>query len=325
MAAFPSLRPKIMDTQPSKIRQEVEALLGFPVAGSKFTQCELISTQSHDGWVLENWLFEADDAAQAPSEQVPGTFLRPPEGSAPVPAVLYCHAHGNRYDYGMDELMEGRGSLQSAYGPDLQNRGIASLCLEMPAFGARQEPDEQTRTKAHLWHGSTLFGQMLSELSAGISFLEDHPAIDTSRIGALGFSMGSTHAWWLAALDERIKAAVALCSFADLETLVATGDHNGHGIYMMVPGLVKRFSSGEIAGLAAPRALMVGVGLQDWSTPENCFLPARKALEKAYANTPDQLHFHIEPDHGHEETPAMRAQVLSFLGSHLGQTAHGAH
>lgn len=299
--------------------------MGFPVAGSKFTQSKLTDRQSHDGWVLEHWLFETGNASKAPGEQVPGTFLRPPEGSAPVPAVLYCHAHGNRYAFGSGELMEGRGSLQGAYGPALQQLGIASLCLDMPAFGARQEPDEQTRTKAHLWHGSTLFGQMLSELSAGISFLENHPIIDADTLGTLGFSMGSTHAWWLAALDERIKAAVALCSFADLETLVATGDHNGHGIYMMVPGLVKRFSSGELAGLAAPRALMVGVGLQDWSTPENCLLPARKALEEAYGGTPDRLHFHVEPHHGHEETPAMRAQVLSFLSSHLGQTVHGSH
>lgn len=310
-----------MKTEPSKIRQEVEALLGHRVAGSRFTRSTRTSTESYNGpaqmsWVLEHWLFET-----AIGEHVPGTFLRPADGNVPAPSVLYCHAHGNRYEFGMGELMEGRSSLQGAYGSALQKIGIASLCLEMPAFGARQDPDEQTRTKAHLWHGRTLFGQMLSELSAGLSFLEAHPVIDADRLGVLGFSMGSTHAWWLAALDERIQAAVALCSFADLETLIATGDHNGHGIYMMVPGLVERYSSGQLAGLAAPRALMMGVGLQDWSTPERCVQPAREELEKAYAQSPDKLHLHIEPDHGHEETPAMRTQVLSFLTSHLGSVA----
>lgn len=307
-----------MKIQPSKIRQEVEALLGHRVAGTVFTKSTRTGTRTQDGWALEHWLFETSSG-----EEIPGTFLHPPEGSALVPAILYCHAHGNRYEFGMSELMEGRGSLQGAYGPALQELGIASLCLEMPAFGARQEPDEQTRAKAHLWHGSTLFGQMLAELSAGISFLADQSVIDPANIGTLGFSMGSTHAWWLAALDERVKAAAALCSFADLKTLIATGDHNGHGIYMMVPGLVERFSSGQLAGLAAPRALMIGVGLQDWSTPENCLLPARAALEAAYIDAPEKLLFHVEPDHGHEETPAMRAQVLSFLKSHLRQTENG--
>lgn len=286
--------------------------MGHRVAGSRFTQSQLTKTEGHDGWVLEHWLFTSE-----PGEQVPGTYLRPPEENDPVPAVLYCHAHGNRYDFGMQELMEGRGSLQGPYGPALQVLGIASLCLEMPAFGARQDPDEHTRAKAHLWHGRTLFGQMLAELACGLSFLADHPSIQANRLGALGFSMGSTHAWWLAGLDERVKAAAALCSFADLEMLVATGDHNGHGIYMMVPGLVERFRSAELAGLAAPRALMIAAGLQDWSTPENCFSPAKARLERAYTQAPEQLHFHIEPEEGHVETPAMRTAVLDFLSSHL--------
>lgn len=310
--ALPSRLPDTMEMQPSTIREEVESLLGHTVAGARFAKSTRTAAQDHDGWVLEEHLFET-----ATDEPVPGTFLRPPDGTAQVPAVLYCHAHGNRYGFGMGELMEGRGSLQEAYGPALKDLGIASLCLEMPAFGARQEPDEQTRAKAHLWHGRTLFGQMLAELSAGISFLADQPTIDPDSIGTLGFSMGSTHAWWLAALDERVRATVALCSFADLETLIATGDHNGHGIYMMVPGLVERYSTGQIAALAAPRALMIGVGLQDWSTPQNCFLPARARLETAYADAHDKLHVHIEPDHGHEETPAMRSAVLNFLRSHL--------
>lgn len=320
MADLPSRSPKAMKTQSSKIRQEVEALLGHRIAGSRFTQSTRTSSEDQNGWVLEQWLFKTSTG-----ENVPGTFLRPPDGHAPVPAILYCHAHGNRYEFGMDELMEGRGSLQGAYGPALRKLGMACLCLEMPTFGARQQPDEQTRAKAHLWHGKTLFGQMLSELAAGLSFLQDHPLIDAGHLGVMGFSMGSTHAWWLAALDERIKTAVALCSFADLETLIATGDHNGHGLYMMVPGLVERFSTGQLVGLAAPRALFIGVGLQDWSTPENCFEPARATLEAAYAPVPDQLHFLVDPDHGHEETPAMRAEVLSFLKSHLHQTVSGLH
>lgn len=187
----------------------------------------------------------------------------------------------------------------------------------MPAFGARQERTESERAKKHLWNGTTLFGQMLEELAAGISFLADHADINETCIGALGFSMGSTHAWWMAALNERVKATVALCSFADLGCLTQTPDHDGHGIYMTVPCLLNHFSTGQIAGLAAPRALMIGVGLQDWSTPERCFEKARKELDAAYSDTPEALHFHIEPDMGHVETPAMRQASLDFLEAHL--------
>lgn len=302
----------------SKTRQEViqdlENLLGSHLNEATFAPPRLVERQDHHGWHLDTLYFDRADG-----ETVPALFLHPIDPQKPVPATLYCHAHGNRFDFGMAELMEGRGSLQGPYGPALAKRGIASLCLEMPAFGNRQDRSESERAKKHLWNGTTLFGQMLEELAAGLNFLAAHVEIDDTRLATLGFSMGSTHAWWMAALDERVKAGVALCSFADLDCLTQTPAHDGHGIYMTVPGLLNQFSTGKIAGLAAPRALMIGVGLQDWSTPEPCFAKARAELEAAYDGKSGALQFHIEPDMGHVETPAMRQASLDFLEANLCQ------
>jgi len=297
-----------------EVIQELENLLGSRLSEAAFAPPRLVDRQDHQGWHLDTLQFDGADG-----ETVPALFLHPIDPQKPVPAVLYCHAHGNRFDFGMAELMEGRGSLQGPYGPALQALGIASLCLEMPAFGNRQNRLESERAKKHLWNGTTLFGQMLEELTAGISFLADQTDVDENRIGALGFSMGSTHAWWMAALDDRLKASIALCSLADLDCLTQAPAHDGHGIYMTVPGLLKTFSTGQIAGLAAPCALMIGVGLQDWSTPKPCFEKARAELDAAYCDTPEALHFHIEPDMGHVETPAMRQASLDFLEAHLCQ------
>lgn len=263
------------------------------------------------GWRLEKLRFEGRDG-----EQVSASFLHPPDGHPPVPAVIYAHAHGNRYHMGCEELTEGRPALQGPYAPDLVRLGIAALCIEMPCFGARQQPGESARAKAALWKGETLWGQMLAEQIAGVDFLAAHPAIRPDGIGALGFSMGSTLAFWLAALDARVRACAAQCSLADLETLIGKGAHDGHGIYMTVPGVLPVARTGQIAGLIAPRALHVSVGLQDWSTPKAAFDVARQDLETAFA-TGGQLSLHVEPDTGHEETPAMRRAVLAFLSSEL--------
>lgn len=283
---------------------------GFPGAG--FASASVRGQRECHGWVLDDLLFTS-----ATGEAIPAYLLRPPSGHAPVPGLVYCHAHGNRYAMGRDELIAGRPALQGAYAADLVALGIAALCIEMPCFGARQVPGESARAKALLWHGETLFGQMLAEQRACVDFLAAHPAIRPDRIGALGFSMGSTLAWWLAALEPRVAAASALCSFADLETLVALDAHDGHGIYMMVPGLLRLARSGQIAGLAAPRALQIAVGLQDWSTPEPAFSLARRDLEAAYAATPERLSFLVEPESGHQESPAMRRAVLDFLRREL--------
>ncbi|MCP4385922.1 MAG: prolyl oligopeptidase family serine peptidase, partial [Hyphomicrobiales bacterium] len=243
----------------------------------------------------------------------------PAKADVPVPALLYCHAHGDRYSIGREELLDSRPALQGPYAADLVERGFAVLCLEMPCFGERMGGIESAMSKAHHWHGRTLFGRMLAELVAGIDFLAAHPAVDTARIGAIGFSMGGTHAWWLAALEPRLKAAVSMCCFADMACLIEADAHDGHGAYMTVPGLLRDSSTGRLAGLAAPTPQLFCVGLKDWSTPAACFGRARNEIESAYnaAGCGDALEFHVEPEAGHEETPAMRKRVLDFLSGRL--------
>ncbi|MBC6407279.1 MAG: dienelactone hydrolase family protein [Rhodobacteraceae bacterium] len=254
---------------------------------------------------------------QSGRTRIPGVFLRPAPGIGPVPAVVYAHAHGKNYAVGRDELLQGRGALVGPYAPDLAGAGIAALSIDMPCFGARQNPGEERRAKAALWRRETLFGQMLAELSAAVDFLRQQDVIDPDRIGAMGFSMGSTHAWWLAALDPRVKAAVALSSFADLDALVESGAHEGHGIYMMVPGLLERASTGEVAALAAPKPLFFGAGFQDWSTPEPAFQRALDQVLAGYGAARDRVEWFVDPELGHQETPEMRAAVMDFLKRRL--------
>lgn len=296
---------------PEGLRAKVEALLGG--AGCTFARVRRRGQSDCHGWVLEDLLFETG------GEPVPAFFLRPPDGHAPVPALLYAHAHGNAYAIGRDELTQGRPALHAPYAGELVALGCAALCLEMPGFGARQDPTESARAKAALWRGETLFGQMLAEQRAGLDWLAAQPVIDAGRLGALGLSMGATLAWWLAALDPRLRAAAALCCLADLETLVETGAHDLHGLYMSVPGLFPLARTGQIAGLAAPRALLVANGARDPLTPPAAQATARADLEAAYGaqDAINMLIFHDEPETGHEETAAMRAAVRGFLRRHL--------
>ena len=291
-------------------RQDVISLLG-----SHFGTITLGTPKEHaevtqDGLSLQKLRFEASHG-----ESINALFLPPLQRDAP--ALLYCHAHGNRYDIATDELLFGRPALTGSYLRDLASLGCGVLCLEMPCFGSRSHQHEEAIAKARLWHGEVLFGQMLAELHAGVSYLADHPMIDPNRIGTLGISMGGTQAWWLSALDERVKAAVSMCCFADLEMLIKGGGHQGHGNYMTVPGLLKVASSGKLSGLSAPRAVFHGVGLQDWSTPKEAFETARLAVEEAYEGASHKLSFHVEEEVGHSETPEMRKAVLSFLERHL--------
>lgn len=248
---------------------------------------------------------------------IPALYLAP-TGAGPCPAVLYCHAHGNRYETGADELILGRPALQAPYGPALADLGIASLAIDLAPFGARQgEGPEGALAKASLWQGWPLMGRMLAELHAAYLWLAARPDIDPARIATLGLSMGGTHAYWLAAMEPRIAACAHLCVFSDIAPLIATGAHDLHAPYMTVPGLLAEGDMGDVAALIAPRPQFLGLGGTDPLTPAAARQPALDRLTAAYAGAPDRLQVHLSPKTGHVETPAMRRDVLAFLAHHL--------
>jgi pimeloyl-ACP methyl ester carboxylesterase len=63
---------------------------------------------------------------------------------------------------------------------------------------------------------------MLGDLMAGLDALGPIRT-STGAIAAMGLSMGATHAYWLAALDDRVAAVAHLCAFADMGPLIAGG------------------------------------------------------------------------------------------------------
>lgn len=263
-----------------------------------------------DGVAVETLRLDLGDGRHARA------FLtRPDAPDGRRPAVLYCHAHGARYAIGAAELLDGRPSLLSPYGPMLAQRGFVTLCLDMPTFGDSADEREAPLSKALLWRGRTLMGEMLADLIAGFDHLAARDDVDAARIAAFGLSMGATHAYFLAAIEPRLARVAHLCCFADLAGLIASGAHDLHGHYMTIPGLLAHTSFGRIAGMVAPRPQLVCTGDRDPLTPPDAVETAFAECLAAYraAGAEAALLRLTEPETGHVETPAMRAAVLSFL------------
>lgn len=247
--------------------------------------------------------------------EFPATLLQPdqPNGAA----IVYCHAHGGRYDIGRRELLEGRPAIPQPFGPDLARSGNTVICADMPVFGDLQaQGPESVRAKALLWNGSTMMGEALDLLRAAFDCLEALPTVEPARIGAFGLSMGATHAYWLAALEPRVAAVAHLCAFSDIAPLIETGAHDRHGIYMTVPGLLKHGDMGDVAALVAPRPQLVASGEDDPLTPPEALQPALETLMAAYEDGGD-LRTINELGSGHLMTPKMRSETLRFFGDVL--------
>ena len=118
-----------------------------------------------------------------------------------------------------------------------------------------------------LWQGQVLWGMMVYDSLRAVDWLVTRADVDAPRLATLGISMGSTMAWWLAALDERVKVTVDICCLTDFKTLLAKKNLSAHGVYYYVPRLLKHFTTAQINALIAPRAHLGLAGLKDTLTP----------------------------------------------------------
>lgn len=291
-------------------RAELLGLLGdVPVRGGPIS-VETVSLTERDGYLLETLVLELNGI-----EPVPAYFVRPVEVDGPVPVVLYHHAHGGDYVLGKDELLQGRGALQDPpYAKLLTGMGYAALCIDTWAFGERRGRTEGEIFRQMLWDGQVMWGMMVFDALRSVDYLYTRPDVDTGRIATMGISMGSTLAWWLAALDERVSVCVDLCCLTDFDAIEAIGNLEGHGVYYYVPGLRKHFTATEINGLIAPRPHLALAGIHDRLTPAVGLARIDAELREVYAAAGDSGAWQLKTyPCGHLETAAMRAEVVSWL------------
>ena len=229
-------------------RKQLYGLLGDLPERGRPISARLIAEERRSGYVLEKLLLDLNGV-----EDVPAYLTRPLGARGRIPFVLYNHAHGGDYVLGKDELLLGREVLYDPpYVEVLSGMGYGVLCIDTWAFGERRGLTEQSIFKRMLWSGQVMWGMMVYDSIRAVDYLVSRDDVDTERIGTLGISMGSTMAWWTAALDVRVKVCVDLCCLTDFHSLVDRGlDH--HGVYYFVPSLLKHFTTGQINALIAPR------------------------------------------------------------------------
>jgi len=299
---------------PAQRRRQLYGLLGElpdrnrPIAGKKRKE------EERDGYVLETWDLDLNGI-----ETVPAYLARPRSISGRVPAVLFDHSHGGGYKIGKLEFIEGRSYLQPVpYAKVLTDLGFVALCIDSWVFGERSHTSESDMFKAMLWRGQVLWGMMVYDGLRALDFLVQRPEVDTQRVGTLGMSMGSTMAWWLGALDERIKVTVDINCLTDFHALLARKALALHGLYYFVPGLINHFTTAQINALIAPRAHLGLAGLRDKLTPVEGLDVIDRELTQVYTKLghPERwklLRYDVE----HQETPEGRLAIIAFLKEFL--------
>jgi hypothetical protein len=248
-------------------------------------------------------------------ELVPAYFVKPKNLKNKVPGIVFNHSHGGKYYLGKDEFIEGNSYMaKPPYAELITSLGFAGICIDHINFGERSGRDELDLYKELIWYGKVLWGLMVFDSLKTVDYLITREEIDKERIATIGMSMGSTMAWYLSALDERIKVCIDICCLTDFEELIKVKGLSGHGIYYFVPSLLKHFSTADINSLIAPRPHLSVAGAFDRLTPVDGLLKIDKKLKMIYKKFGKEENWQLKIyNTGHRETFQMRCDIIEFL------------
>jgi len=298
-------------------RKELWSLLGDLPWQHRPGPAKLIRTEKHQGYTLERLVLDLNG-----QEPVPALLLIPDKRQPKAPGMLYIHWHAGMYGLGKEQLVRGV-EQQPAYAPVCAEKGIVTLAIDSWCFGERQhEADghtgEEDAFKLMLWRGQVLFGMMLFDELRALDYLASRSEVDPQRLGVLGMSMGATKAWWLAAVDPRVKLCMDVCCLTDYDELIKAHSLKEHGIYYYVPSLLKHFQTAQINELIVPRAHLSVNGRRDPLTPAAGVEKIRDYLLPLYRTHRREQDCRVELfDCAHVELPEMRKLILEWMDRYL--------
>lgn len=289
--------------------EELYKLLGELPSRTQPITSEKINEKQFEHYVQEDLILNFDGV-----HSTSAYFLRPIKEQPPFKTIIFNHSHGGNYELGRDELVKGNVYLQQpTYADELTKMGYAVLCFDAWGFGSRNNQTESELFKEALWKGQVLWGKMVYDSLRAVDYVSSRSDVDQSHIGTLGMSMGGVMAWWLAALEPRIKVCIDICSMVEFDTLIESNNLDRHGIYFFVPNLLKHFSTSDINALIAPRPHLCLAGNNDDLTPKKGLDIVDEQMKIVYGEKNEAAWKMIRSEQDHIETKEMRDAVKSFL------------
>jgi dienelactone hydrolase len=308
----------------TEVGKTLNNLLGdIPERPAKL-KVKTLSREVRNGYILEKFLIDNEI-----DSWIPGYLAIPANVSGKVPVIIGLHGHSsskeNIFGYNSNTAQDVLALLIS--------NGYAVMAIDSYFNGERlgtgpageserQEKgsdQELSQFKFNLWFGRSLWGMQLRDEQIAIDYLESRPEIDASRIGVEGMSMGSTRAWWLAALDERVKVVVGVACFTRYKELIEQRQLKAHGIYYFVPGVLNHFDTEAIMGLIAPRPFLVLTGDSDAGSPLAGMKVLENKLNNVYSLYKKNENFKsiIYKNTGHVYTDEMKLEMLGWFNAFL--------
>lgn len=307
--------------RPVVLKKVVDSLGDLPPRPSPL-QVRVIARELRPEYTLER--IAIDNGVDG---KIGALVLIPHKRQTPAPAILWLHSSTPDKtqvvtpDSNGGALPLGEALVRAGYvvmAPDSYWHG--ERAGTGPAGSAETgRAEQESLFKLNLWLGRTLWGMFVRDDQIALDYLCSRPEVDRARIGATGLSMGSTRAWWLAAVDERIAAAVGVACLTRYENLIRHGQLRAHGVYYFANGLLKHFDTEGVLALIAPRPYLALTGELDSGSPADGIKVIEDRVGKVYdlLGARDRFRNVLYPEVGHVYTPEMRKEMLEWFAHWL--------
>ncbi|MBE3068672.1 MAG: prolyl oligopeptidase family serine peptidase [Planctomycetes bacterium] len=270
----------------------------------------LTGTLRGEGFVVDLLHYQS-----RPGLYVTGNLYRPADAKEGerLPAVLYVCGHSAM----------GRNGNKTAYqshGIWFARHGYVCLVLDSLQLGEIAGIHHGTyRENRWWWHsrGYTPAGVECLNGLRGIDYLAGRADVDPDRIAVTGISGGGAATFWIAAADDRVKAAVPVSGMADLESYLPNRVINGHCDCMFLYNTFQ-WPWARIPALVAPRPLLFTNSDKDGIFPMDANERVIAALERVYSlhGAGDRVDACVSVG-GHAYREDLRQSAYRFINTYL--------
>ncbi len=172
--------------------------------------------------------------------------------------------------------------------------------------------------------GETIAGWMVWDSMRAIDYLQTLDDVDPNRIGVTGNSGGGLNTLFTAALDARVRAATVVGFTFEFRNWLKYG--GTHCTCTHLPGVFQSMEWFEIAGLIAPRALLMIQGARDGIFPIGGARRAAAQTGRIYdvLDQPEQVRFTELAGQPHAYSTPFREQMYGWMVRHLLDQGDGA-
>ncbi|MBE6390173.1 MAG: hypothetical protein E7043_08395 [Lentisphaerae bacterium] len=211
-------------------------------------------------------------------------YLCLPDGKGPFPVWICVQGHGT----GMHTSISVKWQDETTFKYDNGDRnfaiqclakGYAAVCVEQRAFGEKSCMKNRhpgcARLVSHAFmFGETMIGNRVFDIDRTIDFIYSRNDLRKDQIGIVGNSGGGTTAIYSGAILDRLTHVMPSSCFSTYKDSILAVPHCQCNYF---PGMLYWGEMGDLAGLCAPKYLVIVNGKEDQTFP---LAPAQSEFQR---------------------------------------------